>query len=101
MDYAEEQKSEIEALESIYYGDFQLLSTEPQYKFSIPIKTEEYEPDSENDLSCDLVITYTSKYPEESPIIEIENPENFEKDYETNLLNGYDIYFSFRITRMA
>lgn len=90
MDYAEEQKSEIEALESIYYGDFQLLSTEPQYKFSIPIKTEEYEPDSENGLSCDLVVTYTSKYPEESPIIEIENPENFEEDYETNLLDYLD-----------
>lgn len=90
MDYVEEQKSEIEALESIYYGDFQLLSAEPQYKFSIPIKTEEYEPDSENGLSCDLVITYTSKYPEESPIIEIENPENFEEDYETNLLTYLD-----------
>ncbi|XP_018580248.1 RWD domain-containing protein 1 [Anoplophora glabripennis] len=89
MDYAEEQKNEIEALESIYYGDFQLMSTEPHYKFSIPIKTEEHEPDSENGLSCDLVITYTSKYPEESPIIEIENSENFE-DYETNFLKYLD-----------
>ncbi|KAJ8968596.1 hypothetical protein NQ317_004412 [Molorchus minor] len=83
MDYAEEQRSEIEALESIYYGDFEVQSKVPQYKFSIPIKTEEYEPDTENGLSCDLVITYTPKYPEEAPIIQIENPENFEDDYET------------------
>ncbi|CAH1179084.1 unnamed protein product [Phaedon cochleariae] len=87
MDYREEQKSEIEALESIYFGDFEILSSEP-YKFSIPIKTEEYDPDSEDQsgLSCDLVITYTPKYPEEQPIIEIENPENFEEGYEHNLL---------------
>ncbi|KAJ8919825.1 hypothetical protein NQ315_006354 [Exocentrus adspersus] len=86
MDYAEEQKSEIEALESIYYGDFQLLASEPQYKFSVPLKTEEYEPDSESGLCCDLVVTYTSKYPEEAPVIEIENPVNFEDDYEKELL---------------
>ncbi|KAJ8927911.1 hypothetical protein NQ314_019541 [Rhamnusium bicolor] len=90
MDYIEEQKSEIEALESIYYGDFEILSSEPQYKFLIPIKTEEYESESENGLSCDLVITYTSKYPEEAPIIEIQNPENFEDDYESNLLRYLD-----------
>ncbi|KAG5900464.1 hypothetical protein JTB14_010879 [Gonioctena quinquepunctata] len=67
MDYTEEQK-------------------EPRHKFSIPIKTEEYEPDSDTGLSCDLVITYTPKYPEEAPIIELENPENFEDDYENKLL---------------
>lgn len=90
MDYSEEQKGEIEALESIYYGDFNIISTEPYYKFSIPIKTEEYVPDTDNGLSCDLVITYTSKYPEEAPIIEIENAENFEDDYESSLLQYLD-----------
>ncbi|KAJ8959455.1 hypothetical protein NQ318_022148 [Aromia moschata] len=82
MDYAEEQKSEVEALESIYYGDFEIISTEPLFKFLIPIKTEEYELEGENGLSCDLVITYTSKYPEEPPLIEIENADNFEDNYE-------------------
>nr|XP_023024266.1 RWD domain-containing protein 1 [Leptinotarsa decemlineata] len=87
MDYSEEQKSEIEALESIYYGDFEILSADPPYRFSIPIKTEEYEPDSETGLSCNLVITYTPKYPEEAPIIEIENSENFEEHYEQKILD--------------
>lgn len=86
MDYNEEQKGEIEALESIYYGDFNIISTEPYYKFSIPIKTEEFETDSDNGLCCDLVITYSPRYPEEAPTIEIENPENFEEDYEKGLL---------------
>ncbi|CAH1106507.1 unnamed protein product [Psylliodes chrysocephalus] len=87
MDYQEEQKNEIEALESIYYGDFEILSTEPTHKFSIPIKTEEFESDASNGLSCDLVITYTPKYPEEGPLIELENIENFDNEYEQLLLN--------------
>lgn len=86
MDYNEEQKSEIEALESIYYGDFNILSAEPYYKFSIPIKTEEYDSDLNNGISCELIITYTPKYPEEAPIIELENLLNFEDDYESSLL---------------
>ncbi|XP_028131594.1 RWD domain-containing protein 1 [Diabrotica virgifera virgifera] len=87
MDYQEEQKNEIEALESIYYGDFEILAFEPLHKFSIPIKTEEFEPETENGLSCDLVITYTPKYPEEAPIIELENFENFDDEYEQLLLD--------------
>ena len=103
MDYVEEQKGEIEALESIYYGDLQsklspthppiltsrlVLATEPLHKFSVPIKSEEYDPEIENTgLSCDLVFTYTPKYPEESPEISIENSENFEDPYETELLD--------------
>jgi hypothetical protein len=38
-------------------------------------------------LACDLVFTYTPKYPEESPIIEIENAENFDDECETELLS--------------
>lgn len=85
MDYTEEQKSEIEALESIYYGDFTILSTEP-YKFSIPIKTDDHDSENNTGLSCDLVITYTLKYPDEAPIIEVENVENFEESFKSRLL---------------
>nr|CAH7729713.1 unnamed protein product [Callosobruchus chinensis] len=90
MDYKEEQKGEIEALESIYYGDFEILEAEPYHKFSIPIKSEEYEPGSEDGLACNLVITYTPKYPEEAPIVEIEDAENFEEGYEAKLLEYID-----------
>ncbi|XP_060519455.1 RWD domain-containing protein 1 [Cylas formicarius] len=85
MDYNEEQTGELEALESIYYGDFVVISNAP-IKFSIPIKTEEYDTDISSGLSCDLVITYTPKYPEEAPIIEIENPTNFDNGYKSELL---------------
>lgn len=90
MDYLEEQKGEIEALESIYYGDVQILSETPYHKFSIPIKTEEYDAELQSGLFCNLIFTYTAKYPEEAPLIEIEDPENFEENYESELLAFLD-----------
>ena len=78
MDYKDEQRNEIEALESIYCGELEILATEPFYTFAIPIKTEEYEPESGNGISCRLEFTYTPKYPDESLLISIEDQENFE-----------------------
>ncbi|XP_022905603.1 RWD domain-containing protein 1 [Onthophagus taurus] len=87
MDYKEEQKNEFEALESIYYGEVTVLSSEPYYKFSIPIKTEAFESESDGGLSCSLVFTYTAKYPEEAPIIELDEGENISQEYERKLLD--------------
>ncbi|KYN17059.1 RWD domain-containing protein 1, partial [Trachymyrmex cornetzi] len=78
MDYKDEQINEIEALESIYCGELEILATEPFYTFAIPIKTEEYEPETDNGLSCRLEFTYTAKYPDESLLISIMEQENFE-----------------------
>lgn len=85
MDYKDEQHNEIEALESIYCGELEILATEPYYAFVIPIKTEEYEPDTDNGLSCRLEFTYTPKYPDEPLLISIQEPENFEKDSDEKL----------------
>ncbi|XP_016911514.1 RWD domain-containing protein 1 [Apis cerana] len=85
MDYKEEQHNEIEALESIYCGELEVLATEPFYTFSIPIKTEEYESGTENGLSCCLQFTYTEKYPDEPLLISIEESENFEEESTENL----------------
>lgn len=62
------------------------LSTEP-HKFKILISTEEYDAEMEsNGLACRLVFTYTEKYPDTEPLVEIEDPINFEDDYEEKLL---------------
>ncbi|XP_013139126.1 PREDICTED: RWD domain-containing protein 1 [Papilio polytes] len=76
MDYHYEQTSEVEALDSIYYGEMKILETEPYNKFCIPIMSEGFEDGGEG-LSCQLTFTYTAKYPDELPIVEIENEENF------------------------
>lgn len=67
-----------------------VLTTEPYHKFKLFINTEEYNPDEENGLSCELVFTYTEKYPDTAPLVEIEESVNFEDNYETRLLEHVD-----------
>ncbi|XP_017787303.1 PREDICTED: RWD domain-containing protein 1 [Nicrophorus vespilloides] len=87
MDYQEEQNNEIEALDSIYCGDMSIISSSPVHKFSIPIKSEEFDSETEDGgLMCNLVFTYTPKYPEEAPEIEVEDTVNFENDFESGLI---------------
>lgn len=62
-----------------------MITTEPFHKFSIPIKSEEYDAESDSGLTCELVFTYTAKYPDEGPVVEIQN-ENFEQDCSEALL---------------
>lgn len=109
--YGEDQANEVEALESIYCDDIEgmenhviyswsshstlcwlfirfdsVISTKP-HKFNISIRTEEYDAESEsNGLACQLVFTYTEKYPDTAPSVEIEDPVNFEDDFEEKLL---------------
>lgn len=106
--YKEDQANEVEALDSIYCGEmegnshvlfvfqynanipFAVLQTEPFHKFQIPIATEEYNADAveenEKGLACKLVFTYTATYPDEAPLVEIEEGENFEDNFEARLL---------------
>lgn len=42
--------------------------------------------DQDNGLACQLVFTYTDKYPDTAPLVEIEDPVDFEDDYEPRLL---------------
>ncbi|XP_011182684.1 RWD domain-containing protein 1 [Zeugodacus cucurbitae] len=85
--YKEDQANEIEALESIYYSEMEVLETEPYHKFSITIGTEEYNTEEESGgMACKLVFTYTPTYPDEAPEVEIEDPVNLEELYEDKLL---------------
>jgi len=103
--YKEDQTNEVEALDSIYCGDMEskyhgtslksisnncfcsVLATEPHHKFQIPIATEEYSSEEpEKGLACKLVFTFTATYPDGAPVVEIEEPENFEDMFETRLL---------------
>jgi len=85
--YKEDQINEIEALDSIYCGEMEILSTEPYHRFKVPISTEEFNSSEENGLSCHLVFTYTEKYTDTAPITEIEDAINFEKSYSARLID--------------
>lgn len=76
MDYEEEQANEIIVLESIY-GEEMSVITETPYEFTIDVKYSEFEGHSTTDPpSITLCCKYTEKYPEEVPIISVENPIN-------------------------
>lgn len=70
-------------IKSVYYNcnpQITVIDTKPFHKFAIAIKSDGFD---ENDgLACKLIFTYTPKYPDEGPIIEIDdkdNDDNFDK----------------------
>jgi len=82
-DYKEEQSNEIEALESIYPDEFEVLETKPHHKFSVEIKSD-FVPNEygvEIDQACiSLIIGYTATYPDDQPVMEIIPIENIEEE---------------------
>lgn len=55
-----------------------MLEREPRIIFKIGICTEDFQ-ETQDGLSCDLVFTFPMKYPDEAPIIAIEE-DNFEDE---------------------
>lgn len=93
--YREDQTNEIEALDSIYCGELEVLASEPLHRFKLPIATTDYglEPTEEEEevmegLCCKLVFSYTERYPDTAPLVEIEDAENFREGYEEGLLEN-------------
>ena len=61
-----------------------VLQTEPHHIFTIPVKSDNYDEDEENGLFAVIKISYTPKYPEQLPILELEDCVNID---EYNLRN--------------
>ncbi|KAK7885894.1 hypothetical protein WMY93_025515 [Mugilogobius chulae] len=74
-DYAEEQRNELEAIESIYPDSFTVLSDTPT-SFTITVTSDAGE-DGET-VETTLKFTYVEKYPDEPPLWEIQSQENLE-----------------------
>ncbi|KAL7637480.1 UNVERIFIED_CONTAM: hypothetical protein RMT77_012208 [Armadillidium vulgare] len=81
-DYKEEQSNEIEALDSIYPNEFQILEQEPLHKFKIVVKSEDYEESTDEGIGAavDLIFEYTPSYPDEPPLLEINPLHNLDDD---------------------
>lgn len=64
------------------------MGTEPYYQFEIPVKSDEFDSDQHDiGLSCCLKFEYVEKYPDEPPVVEIEDVVGFEE--EENELKEY------------
>ncbi|EPQ05569.1 RWD domain-containing protein 1 [Myotis brandtii] len=82
-DYGEEQRNELEALESIYPDSFTVLSENPR-SFTITVTSEAGENDET--VQTTLKFTYSEKYPDEAPLYEIFSQENLEDNEVTSIL---------------
>ncbi|XP_062843797.1 RWD domain-containing protein 1 [Trichomycterus rosablanca] len=72
-DYGEEQRNELEAIESIYPDSFTVLSEDPT-SFTITVTSDP----GEETVQVTLKFTYVEKYPDEPPLWEIHTQENLE-----------------------
>ncbi|XP_023334173.1 RWD domain-containing protein 1 [Eurytemora carolleeae] len=77
VDYAQEQQEELEAIESIYSEEIDIIGDGP-HRFTIPVKTEEYNEDEGEGRYVLLKFTFTPKYPSEAPLVEFEETENID-----------------------
>lgn len=87
-DYLEEQKNEIEALESIYSDEFTIVSEKPscfQVKLIPEVHPTHDDGEEPTPASCSLQFTYVDKYPDDVPIIEVVDTENMTDD-DVNIL---------------
>ncbi|XP_028579067.1 RWD domain-containing protein 1 [Podarcis muralis] len=82
-DYAEEQRNELEALESIYPDSFTVLSEKP-ISFTITVTSEAGENDET--VQATLKFTYAERYPDEIPLYELLSQENLEDSDITDIL---------------
>uniref|UniRef100_A0A0E9WZG0 RWD domain-containing protein 1 n=1 Tax=Anguilla anguilla TaxID=7936 RepID=A0A0E9WZG0_ANGAN len=74
-DYGEEQRNELEAIESIYPDSFTVLSENP-VSFTITVTSDAGKNDET--VETTLKFTYVDKYPDEPPLYEILSQENLE-----------------------
>ena len=81
-DYKQEQKEEIEAIESIYSDEMKMISENP-YKFSIAVKTEDYdeeEEDMSDGIKTLIKFSFPEIYPDVIPKIDIEESDGIDDD---------------------
>lgn len=71
--YLEEQRNEIEILQSIYPTELQILTEEPPARFAIRVDIND--EDEIRPCALSLSVEYTAKYPEELPYFSIELAE--------------------------
>jgi len=86
-DYGQEQLDEVEAIESIYSEEIDIISDSP-HRFTIPVKTDDYDEESGGNEGRWVLLKFTfpPKYPDEIPEMEFEEEENVDSDMKTDMM---------------
>ncbi|XP_072913552.1 RWD domain-containing protein 1 [Hemitrygon akajei] len=83
-DYSEEQRNELEALESIYPDSFTVVTEDPA-SFTIRVTSETGE--NEETVEATLQFTYVEKYPDDPPKFEIATHENLQNSDTADIMS--------------
>lgn len=85
-DFKQEQLEELEAIESIYSEEIDIIDDSP-HRFTIPVKTDDYDEDEDTGRFVLLKFTFTRKYPSEAPLVEFEESINIDDEHLDELLD--------------
>ena len=86
INYVEEQTNELQALESMYPSELNILSAEPPISFTVRLTTDDY-MDNEIRLTVQLQFDLPPKYPDQLPTVEIVDfDDDFDESHKTELM---------------
>ncbi|CAG5134158.1 unnamed protein product, partial [Candidula unifasciata] len=85
-DYKEEQRNEIEALQSIYPDEIEIVSEKPYYTFKLSVQPQNAENFPDHAMSAVIAFTYTEDYPDSAPIMQFDSTENMDDAQQDSLM---------------
>ncbi|KAK0052888.1 RWD domain-containing protein 1 [Biomphalaria glabrata] len=85
-DYKEEQRNEIEALQSIYPDEIEIIEEQPYYSFKLQVGSQDPDKFPDHAMSAVIQFTYTHDYPDSAPDMLIESTENMDDAQQESLM---------------
>lgn len=86
-DYEEDQRNEIEALESIYPDEIEILESSPAHVFTVKVASQDPEDNYQQNVmgtpdkvGCMVQFTFTPTYPDEPPVMELTSTDCLEDE---------------------
>uniref|UniRef100_A0A0B6ZS55 RWD domain-containing protein n=1 Tax=Arion vulgaris TaxID=1028688 RepID=A0A0B6ZS55_9EUPU len=85
-DYKEEQRNEMEALQSIYPDEIEIVAEEPYHSFKLQVQPQNAEDFPDHAMSAVILFTYTENYPDAAPIMEFDSTEDMDDSQQDSLM---------------
>ncbi|XP_059145755.1 RWD domain-containing protein 1-like [Physella acuta] len=86
-DYKEEQRNEIETLQSIYPDEIEIVEEDPYHVFQLTVMPQDAENFPDHAMYAVIQFTYTKNYPDSAPLMEFESTENMDDAQQESLMD--------------